>query len=288
MWLTATGWLTGTTACSTNNGESKRPEDDRRRENDRFSLIASFPRNEPFAAAGAPQRLPLLIAAPDGAPLERIDGPVSFTVATTEGDPIGDPIRVAPRADGLARAYLPLVVTFPEPGIYSITGSYQGSELRAAVQSHDPAEVSLPQVGSPLIAPPTPTISDPQGVSPLCTADPPCPLHQTNLATLDRTGPVALLVSTPRYCATAICGPVLEFLVEAAAERPDLIAVHAEVYANPESAPSITMARPAPVVEALSLSYEPALFVMDVRGTLVARLDTIFDRSELREVLARV
>jgi hypothetical protein len=283
VWLTATGWLTRATACSTNGGEP-----DRERQGDRFSLIASFPRNEPFAAAGAPQRLPLLIAAPDGAPLDRIDGPVVFTVATADGEPIGDPIRVAPRAEGLARAYLPLVVTFPEPGIYSITGTYRQSELRAAVQAHDPAEVTLPQVGSAFGTPSTPTVADPQGVSPLCTADPPCPLHQTNLATLDRTGPIALLVSTPRYCATAICGPVLEFLVEAASERPDLIAVHAEVYANPESVPSVTMARPSPVVEALSLTYEPALFVVDTRGTLVARLDTIFDRSELREVLAQL
>ena len=43
-----------------------------------------------------------------------------------------------------------------------------------------------------------------------------------------------------------------------------------------------------PAVEALALPYEPALFVADADGTIVARLDTTFDRSELAEALALV
>lgn len=257
-------------------------------EGEGFSLIASFPRTEPFAASGSPQRLPLLIAASDGAPLDRIDGPVEFSVEVEGGRTVGSPVEVRPRSEGLSRAYLPLEVTFPEPGLYWIVGDYRGSELRAAIQAYEPDQVPIPQVGTPFPYPSTPTESNPEGVSPLCTADPPCPLHRADLATVGRGGPVALLVSTPRYCATAICGPVLDFLVEAAAERPDLAAVHAEVYANPAAVTDISRAEPAPVVTALGLTYEPALFVVRGDGTLAARLDTIFDRSELEERLALV
>jgi hypothetical protein len=41
----------------------------------------------------------------------------------------------------------------------------------------------------------------------------------------------------------------------------------------------------APAVTAYSLNFEPVLFVADATGTLVARLDSIWDESELNTAL---
>jgi hypothetical protein len=55
--------------------------------------------------------------------------------------------------------------------------------------------------------------------------------------------------------------------------------VHAEVYTDD------TIEVEAPAVTAYSLNFEPVLFVADATGTLVARLDSIWDESELNTAL---
>ena len=40
--------------------------------------------------------------------------------------------------------------------------------------------------------------------------------------------------------------------------------------------------------EAYGLTYEPALFVADATGRITARLDSIYDRIELRNALDQV
>ena len=251
-----------------------------------FTLIASFPRSEPYAPVGARQRLPFLIADRDGAPLDRIDGSVAFTV-TTGGRTVGSAVTVAPRATGIPRAYLPLEFTFPDTGIYEIRARYRGTDLTAAIQAYPPAEVKLPQIGSALVPVSTPTVSDHRGVEPICTREPPCPFHQIDLATsLAAHRPVALLLSTPKYCQTAICGPVLDVLIDESAHIGGVDVIHAEVYANPDAVTTIADAKPTELVSAYSMSFEPCLFVTKADGTLVRRLDTIYDRTELREALA--
>jgi hypothetical protein len=251
----------------------------------RYQLISSFPRNEPYAAAGTAQRLPLLLAGPDGAPLDHIAGDVRFQVLR-DGRRIGEPITVRPHDQGLTRAYLPLSVTFSEPGTYDVRGTYRGAQLETTLVVFEPSEVHLPQVGAPLPSVATPTVDDHRGVDPICTNDPPCPFHAVNLADSLAAGrPVLLLLSTPRYCQTAICGPVLDLLVEEAGSLEGIDVIHNEVYANPDAVPSIDQATQAPLVQAYSMVFEPCLFVVDRSGTLVRRLDTIYDRVELRQAI---
>jgi hypothetical protein len=254
----------------------------------RYQPIASFPRNEPYAAAGVPQRLPLLIAGPDGAPVDHIRGDVTFEVRQGRRR-VGSPIRVSPHDAGLTRAYLPLPVTFPEPGTFDLRWHYRGSELVTSIQVVEPSEVHLPQVGSPLPPVATPTTDDHRGVDPICTNDPPCPFHTHDLVdSLAAHRPVLLLLSTPRYCQTAICGPVLDLLIEAMATRTDVDVIHNEVYANPDAVASIEQAAQAPLVKAYSMVFEPCLFAVDASGTLVRRLDTIYDRTELRDAVSAI
>ena len=41
----------------------------------------------------------------------------------------------------------------------------------------------------------------------------------------------------------------------------------------------------APAVTAYHLNFEPRLFIADAKGTLVARLDSIYDAQELKAAL---
>jgi hypothetical protein len=81
---------------------------------------------------------------------------------------------------------------------------------------------------------------------------------------------------------------VLDLLEEIAPTRPDVQFVHAEVYTNAAAVGDVNRADLAPVIDAYGLTFEPSLFVADASGTIVARLDNVYDRVELREALALV
>ena len=55
--------------------------------------------------------------------------------------------------------------------------------------------------------------------------------------------------------------------------------VHADVYADAAATES------APVIEQLHLDYEPVVYLTDASGTIVDRLDGVWDASELRDRL---
>ena len=82
-----------------------------------------------------------------------------------------------------------------------------------------------------------------------------------------------------------MCGPVLDILLGQVGGHPDVRFIHAEVYADPEAVDNIAQATVAEAPPAYSLPYEPALFLADSGGTIVSRLDTIFDEREVSEAL---
>lgn len=97
-------------------------------------------------------------------------------------------------------------------------------------------------------------------------------------------------IATPGFCQTTICGPVIDLLIDEAADRDDLHVVHAEVYVDPQRDFSGEGAgglpETVPIVNAYGLPFEPALFVAAPDGTILSRLETIYDRSELAEAIA--
>jgi hypothetical protein len=96
--------------------------------------------------------------------------------------------------------------------------------------------------------------------------------------------PVGLIVSTPAFCQVSICGPVLDLVIDAAAEFPDIRLIHAEVYADPYT----TLATFSPTIVALGLPFEPALVLAGADGKVEQRLDSIFDSDELRQAFTRL
>ena len=250
------------------------------------ALLAAFPQGVPHAASGVATRLPYLLADKEGVPLSTIDGPVTFRVEM-DGTQIGDEVEVEPRDDGVPRAYLPLTFTFPRTGVYDVFATYDGAELDSSIQIYDRAEIGPPVVGAPLPAAPTPTTELGLAVNPICTRVPQCPFHAVDLqAAVGQAKPIVLMVATPAYCQTAVCGPILDNLVDEVGDRTDITVIHAEVYKNPKDVRDLADANLAPLPEAYNLRFEPVMFVTDASGMLVARADITVDRTEMRELLA--
>jgi hypothetical protein len=250
------------------------------------TLAALFPRDLAYLAAGTPSRLPYTIVDPEGVPYAEIDGPLTFTVSF-DGEPLGDPIEAAVHGDGVPRPYVALPFEFPAPGIYDIDSEYDGRRLNSQVQVFDPAEVRQPMVGQELPSTSTPTVGQSFGVSPICTLNPQCPFHYADLAEVLGTGtPVAVLLASPAYCRTTVCGPILDLLIEESAGFEGLTIIHAEVYQDPKGVADLAEAALAPLPRDYDMTFEPSLFVTDATDTIVARGDIVVDRIEMRELLA--
>jgi hypothetical protein len=239
----------------------------------------------PEQPVGVPLRIPLGLADKDGSfdvdlpstATIRLRGPKGATSA---------PIDVALRARGLPRGYFPLRTTFDEVGRWTVVLEAGKRRVETTVDVKPASQLTaVTAPGDPLPRIPTPTTANRQGVNPICTRDPACPFHDQSLdQVIGGSRPIVLLVSTPAFCQVAICGPVLDLLVKqrAALDEQGLAVIHAEVYTD------ATAKATTPTVDALGLTYEPALFLAAPDGTVTDRLDAIFDASELEESLAQL
>jgi hypothetical protein len=247
-------------------------------------LGSTFDRNA-LLVGGIPQRAPFVLFESTGGlvPIDAAPDELTFELEAQAG-PSPAPVAVRRHGDDVGRGYWPVVTTFPSTGLHAARVDVGGTVLELAFNVNGPGVVSVPQVGEPLPSAPTPTTADPLDTQTICTRQPACPFHQVSLDDALASGaPIALLVSTPAFCQVAICGPVLDLLVDRAPAHPDVVVVHLEVY--PYGAPPA--APPSPVVpETLGMTYEPGLFVADARGVVTARLDSIYDGPELDDALS--
>jgi len=184
----------------------------------------------------------------------------------------------------IALPYYPFQVTIESPGNYSLIVS-GGPPEGTAFSVLERGLVLVPGIGDLLPGFDTPTFGDHRQVEPICTRQPePCPFHKLTLNEALQLGvPVAYLVGTPAHCSTGTCAPALSGLIDVASRIVgSAVFIHAEIYAD-EAATVI-----APAVQALSLSFEPVLFITDKNGKIVKRLDAVFDASEFSDALASV
>jgi len=184
----------------------------------------------------------------------------------------------------IALPYYPFQVTIESTGNYSLIVS-GGPPEGTAFSVLERGLVLVPGVGDLLPGFDTPTFGDHRQVEPICTRQPePCPFHKLTLNEALQLGvPVAYLVGTPANCSTGTCAPALSGLIDVASRIVgSAVFIHAEIYAD-EAATVI-----APAVQALSLSFEPVLFITDKNGKIVKRLDAVFDASEFSDALASV
>jgi hypothetical protein len=235
---------------------------------------------------GSPQRITLGLADKDGVLVK--DPPVSTMtlLVSKDGQPVGEAITAQKHDQGLERPYFPMLFTPPAEGVYTVSTTVDGVPVERQIQI--PASSEGIQPGQPMVPLDTPTTADPRGVELLCTRNPACPLHDITLReALAKGSPVAFLVATPQFCQTAICGPVLDVLLNVHTEFPQITFLHSEVY------PSVAAAQPGAqkTVEAITaykLFFEPWLLLARPDGSVERRLDVIFDEVELREALTEL
>jgi hypothetical protein len=194
------------------------------------------------------------------------------------------------------RRYYPARFTIPDAGVYALevmipNGAAFGQAVPARLEmtAYDRSEVSVILPGDNVPAVETPTFANPAGVDHLCTRAEPCPFHEQSFSDVIGNGrPTALLLATAAYCHSGHCPPALDALVEAGAQVAGVDIVHAEIFSNPDEVdgnivdPAI---RKVPAMEALGLSFAPSLLLVNAAGTLVDRLDIVFDVDEATAVL---
>ncbi len=246
---------------------------------DGFTVVQRYPSGQRLTPGEV--RLAISIASSNGSLLT--DGPAVLTgvIRNEQGQTI-DTIEAPRRGAGLDVPYWSITTTIPERGLYELAlDGATGDPTPFLI--FDSAEVSIPTVGTTLPPFDTPTTDDARGVDPVCTRlDGPCPFHDVTLTEALAAGkPVVYIIGTPAHCATATCGPGLDFLMAAAEQYGDVATfVHAEVYADPEAT------EVAPAVTEYTLDYEPVVWITDAEGTVVRRIDIVWDADELGEMLA--
>ena len=242
-----------------------------------FTLVQRSPQN-----VNVPGSIRLPISLSTGAAVLIQDGPETLVaqVTTLEGTPVGGPIS-AIRRDVEPGPYYAFRPEIDEVGFYFLNvegGPVDGS----AFEITTPELVTVPIPGEAMPAFDTPTTANPSGVDPLCTREPePCPFHDISLSeALAGDKPVVYLIGTPAFCQTGSCAPALESMIDVQDQFGDTFTfVHAEVFTDDKAT------TPAPAVAAAGLTYEPALFITDADGIVVERLDGVWDKTELVEVL---
>ncbi len=251
-------------------------------------LVPSFPdgfRSPAALVVGVEQRITFVVR--DEIDIMRDTAPAQLAFTITQGDTTLASETVSLRSDGIITPYYPIRFTAPEPGEYVATLVDHLDVTPIPFLVMDRASGTIPQVGDTLPVVDTPTIDDARGVTPICTRAIQCPFHEHNLSdVIDNGRPTVLIVATPGFCQTDICGPVVDLLIDGAEGHDDIDFVHAEVYVDPSEFDTGAFPDTTATIAAMGLPYEPALFVNDANGTLLARLDTMWDRSELADALS--
>jgi hypothetical protein len=115
----------------------------------------------------------------------------------------------------------------------------------------------------------------------LCTRDPICGLHDVVIGdALGKGRPMVVQFSTPAFCETRFCGPVLEaLLTQVPAYRDRIDFVHIEVWQD------FGLQRYRAAVQEWGLKGEPYTFFVGADGLVRSRFEAIFTIDELRAAL---
>ncbi len=164
------------------------------------------------------------------------------------------------------------------PGIHYLVVATEDHVGAAALRVIDPESSLVAQIGDPFPVVATPTTEAPGDLEDLCTREPDCSMHEVSLDTaLEGGRPVVLTIATPKYCQTAVCGPVVDVVEDIHQELGDDIAfIHVEVFTDAGNTPT-------QVVQDLQLPSEPWTFLIGADGVLVDRFDGPVVPSLLRE-----
>jgi hypothetical protein len=178
-------------------------------------------------------------------------------------------------------------VTFPRPGPWGLEvlargadGVTESARLRVVV-----LEVpNAPLPGRPAPRSRNPIATDVKDLRTLDSSEPPDPrLHQTRIADAIAQGrPQVIVFATPKYCASRVCGPVVDVVRTLIPGYGDRVAfVHEEIWSGPTQ-------EFTPTVQEWNLRSEPWIFLVDGQGVIRARFEGLTSRRELEAALTEM
>jgi len=249
-----------------------------------------------------------------------------FTFLNTSNEPVGSPDRTASVALynlgrdpatpiqtaestfvwGIedVRGFYVAALTFPEAGEWGAVfttavddGAPEEIRVRFQVQTSSP----VVQIGDPAPATDTPTSASVGGdLARLSTdTDPDPAFYETSVkAALAAHDPFVLVFATPKFCASAQCGPTLDRVKALAADYPEVTFINVEPYVlefrdgslqpvldTSVDPPTLTSAEPT--IEWGILS-EPWVFVVDRDGIVTGSFEGVIAASELDAAIEAV
>jgi hypothetical protein len=232
------------------------------------------------------ERLLVRVTQLDGSRLGSSEQPIDLEVTPLDGPDntqraAGVFIDIIPGVTGLYRA----TFDFDRPGLWEVTVIPEhGDRLEPAlfnVLNHTLA----PAVGQQAPKAPTPTLDDLPIEALTTDPNPDLGFYEISLEEALSNGRKTVLVfSTPGYCLTATCGPLLDNVKEIAPAYPDVDFIHVEVYTglqDPDFVPDTTHLAPAVTTGYWNLPSEPWVFVIDGDGIIMARFEGVLDPNEL-------
>lgn len=141
-----------------------------------------------------------------------------------------------------------------------------------------------PVAGDRAISVASPTFENHRGVNPICTRKPPCSMHDLSLDVALRNGkPTVLIIGTPQFCESRICGPMVDVLDAVKRELPkgSVNFVHVEQYPDDTDAPAKHVL--APAAKAWKLESEPATYFIRPDGMIAERFVGAADQAEVAD-----
>jgi len=233
------------------------------------------------------QRLLVALVTPEGDSLAASDFPVEFDLYSPEATQpsftvTGNFMWTVPEVRGLYRAE----VTFDRAGRWQIAAHSPGDPSGSHIPFDVAEEGRTPEVGEPAPSVGTRTAQEVATLSEISTDPDPDPrFYELSLDAAVSSGrPTVVVFSTPGFCVSATCGPMLDNVKLVAADFPRVNFVHVEIYENLDAATRQEL-NVVEAVEAWRLVSEPWVFVVDSTGSIAARFEGAVDPDELRAAL---
>lgn len=236
-----------------------------------------------------PGRLLVAIASADGRRLGSPDDQIAIEVAPADRPDLrqraeGTFTWIIDGAFGLYRAGF----------VFDRPGTWRATIVPATGPPLEPSSFTVrdrsfaPAVGdrAPLVTTPTVITADLGSIT--TDPDPDPAFYATSLDVAAARGTTVAVFSTPGFCRTATCGPVLDQVKEIAPSFPQVSFVHVEVYTGfdePGFVPDGDHLAPAVGPEGWNLPSEPWVFVIE-EGIVTHRFEGVLAQSELTNALA--
>lgn len=242
-----------------------------------FSLVASTD------LAVGENRFLLAFREADGTPLGSPEEAASMRLypegqASSAQVVRGTFVWIVPDVTGLYRA----AVSLHQPGIWTVEADLSGTPIAAS--SFVVKETGdTPAVGETPPRSITPTVADYQLAEITTDPDPDPAFYALSVdEALDSGVPSVIVFSTPAFCVTQACGPMLDLMKTIRADWPDVNWVHVEVFENIQDPAN---RRYVSAVTEWALPTEPWVFITDDEGIVAASFEGVVDTQEVEGVL---